>query len=319
MSDPLQYRSIGRPHMPSLLNILRRKSGVMSARYSDMRAKSGDMAAESSVFSRKSSDMAGEFSDFSGKSSDMAAESSDFFGKSSDIGPEFCDFSEKSGDIHAGFNDSVVKSSDIASEFSDFTATSGDYSEKSGDMAARSSAFPHASRDGGKALGGMANIAATKGFNAAPVEGAGVSATGPEGLGKRGMRSFFLGWRIWNWFAQFLAAKEPARMVDRCDVPFDELFVIEYVSDHDCVRMHDGIIPDVHDLLKHIPLEREVPRFDRNMVLAVLLALAKRVLGLADGISPQRLELAHALSRRAVLELWAPRGPPRSPLFWNVR
>jgi len=107
--------------------------------------------------------------------------------------------------------------------------------------------------------------------------------------------------------------------VYRRDVHFDELFVIEYVVEQDWVRVHDGIIPDVHDLLKHIPFRREVPRFDRFMMVAVLLALAKRVLGLVDGIAPQRLEVAHALSRRAVLERWDPRGPPRSPLFWNVR
>lgn len=298
--------------MRSLLNILRRKSGDMSARSRDMRIKSSDMAAESSDFSRKSCDMGAEFSDFSEKSSD--------------IGPEFNDFSEKSGDFQAEFNDSVGKSRDIAAEFSDFSAKSGDmgaefgdFSEKSGDLAAMSNAFSQAPGAGGEALGGMANVSATKGFNASPVEGAGGSATGPKGDGKRGMRSCFLGWRLWNWFAGFFAAKEPARMVDLSDVPFDELFVTEYVIDQDWVRRHDGTIPDVHDLLKHILFRREVPRFDRFMMVAVLLALAKRMLGLADGIAPQRLEVAHALSRRAVLERWDPRGPPRSPLFWNVR
>ncbi len=298
--------------MRSLLNFLHRKSGDMSARSSDMRAKSGDMAAESSDFSGKSSDMAGEFSDFSEKSSD--------------IGPEFNDFSPKSGDFHAEFNDSVGKSSNIAAEFSDFSAKFddigtefGDFSEMSGDMAARSSDSSHAAGAGGEALGGMANIAATKGFNASSVHGAGGSSTGQKGDCKRSKRSFFLGWRIWSWFAGFFAAKEPTRRVYRRDVHFDELFVIEYVVEQDWVRVHDGIIPDVHDLLKHIPFSREVPRFDRFMMVAVLLALAKRVLGLVDGIAPQRLEVAHALSRRAVLERWDPRGPPRSPLFWNVR
>ncbi|HRO99099.1 MAG TPA: hypothetical protein PLN54_06650 [Flavobacteriales bacterium] len=113
--------------MRSLLNILHRKSGDMSARSRDMRIKSSEMAAESSDFSRKSSDMGAEFGDFFGKSSDMAGEFSDFSGKSSDFGGEFSDFFGKSSDMAAESSDFSEKSGDLA-------AASGDIGGKSGDM-----------------------------------------------------------------------------------------------------------------------------------------------------------------------------------------
>ena len=240
--------------------------------------KSGDLCARSSVMVGKSGVLAAGSDDMGGKSGDMAAESDDFGGKSGN-------FFGRSGDIAAKSGDMAAKSGDMAEMSGVIAAVSCDSLGKSGDMAAGS--------------GGMGRM----------------------------FRNFFstLGSRVRQSF-DLRAAWErmKARHAQR-QAEFDAMFHVEY-------SLYGN--PELADMAEMFPTSRrtyneahaildleayfERPRLQPKIILAVLLALARTLLGLWHAAVRSWPRVAFALRVRAAGSPQAPRAPPVGAFSWSI-
>lgn len=278
--------------MRSLLNILHRKSGDLCARSSVMVGKSGVLAAGSDDMGGKSGDMAAESDDFGGKSGN-------FFGRSGDI-------AAKSGDMAAKSGDMAEMSGVIAAESGDSFGKSGDMAAKSDDMAEMSGVIAAVSCD---SLGKSGDMAA-----------------GSGGMGRM-FRNFFstLGSRVRQSF-DLRAAWErmKARHAQR-QAEFDAMFHVEY-------SLYGN--PELADMAEMFPTSRrtyneahaildleayfERPRLQPKIILAVLLALARTLLGLWHAAVRSWPRVAFALRVRAAGSPQAPRAPPVGAFSWSI-
>lgn len=247
-----------------------------------LRRKSGDLCARSSVMVGKCGVLAAESNGTAGMSGDLAA---------------------MSGDMDAKSGDMAAMSGVIAVESGVFFGKSGDLAAKSDDMAEMSGVIVAVSDD---SLGKSGNPAAGSG-------GMGrMFRDFLSALGTRVRRSFDLraGW-------ERMKARHAQRQAE-----FDAMFYFEYglYSDPELAelfRTSRRTYKEAHAILD-LEAYFERPRLQPKIMLAVLLALARTLLGLWQAAVRSWPRVAFALRVRAAGSPQAPRAPPVGAFCWSI-
>ncbi|MBL7980773.1 MAG: hypothetical protein JNL52_03085 [Flavobacteriales bacterium] len=303
--------------MKTMSNDFAGKSSDTGADPNDIAAKSNDIGAEFNDIDPKSNDIGAEFNVIGGKSNDIGAEINDIAAKSNDIGTKSNDFAGKSNDIGTEFNDIGGKSNVMDATFNDFTGALAALNARTGRGA-------HLDGEECPAEGTVVSdadecmaIEGAEGPVPAPLEGADGFKAAPKPVVVRAWISLISVLFFWRRRRMDDAARERLRIRKALYEAgnFDALFTVEYIPEAEWSRLTGEsywVMPHVHHLLMHISLVREIRVCPSPTAITVLLAFARRLLGIMDELAPGRVEVTRALSQRLDLELWESRGPPRS-------